>query len=72
MAAGEPFAVKMTGRSEREAGSLGSALRYTHAGRLELDLALQRLLDSARALGAGDERIRNLLRANLEMARGST
>ncbi|WP_196279288.1 GAF domain-containing protein [Catellatospora vulcania] len=45
-------------------------MRYTHAGRLELDLALQRLIERARAVGAGDERIRALLRANLEMARG--
>ncbi|MEV0455062.1 GAF domain-containing protein [Catellatospora methionotrophica] len=70
MADGEPFTARRTGWREGEPGSLGSAVRYTHSGRLELDLALQRLLDSARALGAGDERIRGLLRANLELARG--
>ncbi|MEU8078991.1 GAF domain-containing protein [Catellatospora citrea] len=70
MASAEPFAAKLTGWRELDAGSLGSAVRYTHAGRLELDLALQRLLERARALDAGDERIRALLRANLEMARG--
>ncbi|MFC7244332.1 GAF domain-containing protein [Catellatospora aurea] len=58
------------GSRDLEAGSLGSAVRYTHTGRLELDLALQRLIERARALGAGEERIRALLRANLEMARG--
>lgn len=70
MAAGEPFTAKLIGSRDLEAGSLGSAVRYTHAGRLELDLALQRLIERARALGAGEERIRALLRANLEMARG--
>lgn len=70
MAGAEPFAAKLTGCRELDAGSLGSAVRYTHAGRLELDLALQRLIERARILDAGDERIRALLRANLEVARG--
>ncbi|MEU8004862.1 GAF domain-containing protein [Catellatospora sp. NPDC049111] len=60
----------MIGSRDLAEGSLGSAVRYTHAGRLELDLALQRLIERARALGAGEERIRALLRANLEMAHG--